>query len=274
VLGGVVLAGGAGRRMGGADKAALTVGGVRLLDRVLAAARPVCDLLVVVGPARPTAIDGVVFVVEDQPGGGPVPAIATGLAAVDDCDTVLVLAADLPLLRTGHLQRLVLAVAGDLAVQAAAAADRSGPNPLLAAYRPAPLRARLAGLGRGSPAGALLPASTATVDVGPATLNVNRPADLAVAELLVTLDDAVMDVAHWTRELVFGTVPGVIESVDPGLGFDYCRRRPGGPRVCSILAGADGVTLASPAGGVRVRAPGDPGAEQLVALIEAAADRR
>jgi hypothetical protein len=202
-----------------------------------------------------------------------VPAIATGLAAVDDCDTVLVLAADLPLLRTGHLQRLVLAVAGDLAVQAAAAADRSGPNPLLAAYRPAPLRARLAGLGRGSPAGALLPASTATVDVGPATLNVNRPADLAVAELLVTLDDAVMDVAHWTRELVFGTVPGVIESVDPGLGFDYCRRRPGGPRVCSILASADGVTLASPAGGVRVRAPGDPGAEQLVALIEAAADR-
>jgi molybdenum cofactor guanylyltransferase len=52
---GIVLAGGAGRRMGGLDKALVRVGGVALLDRVLAAARPVCDRLVVVGPAPPPA---------------------------------------------------------------------------------------------------------------------------------------------------------------------------------------------------------------------------
>ncbi|MDQ2826873.1 MAG: nucleotidyltransferase family protein, partial [Actinomycetota bacterium] len=45
--------------MGGVDKASLPVGGVPLLDRVLAAARPVCDRLVVVGPARPTTVPGV-----------------------------------------------------------------------------------------------------------------------------------------------------------------------------------------------------------------------
>ena len=59
---GIILAGGAGRRMGGVDKAALVVGGVTLLDRVLTAARPVCDWLVVVGPARPTGVAGVTFV--------------------------------------------------------------------------------------------------------------------------------------------------------------------------------------------------------------------
>ncbi|NJP68904.1 NTP transferase domain-containing protein, partial [Streptomyces spiramenti] len=35
----VVLAGGAGRRLGGADKAAVRVGGRTLLDRVLTASR-------------------------------------------------------------------------------------------------------------------------------------------------------------------------------------------------------------------------------------------
>lgn len=179
----LVLAGGAGRRMGGADKAALVVGGTTLLDRVLVAARPLCDVLVVVGPVRATTVPGVRFVQEPDPGGGPVPAVAAGLAAVPGAGVVFVLATDLPLLATADLRRLLAALvgAGD-DVGAAAADDVGGPNPLLAAYAAAGLRERAAVLEAGTRAGALLPAGVVTVDLGHATLNVNRPDDLAAAE--------------------------------------------------------------------------------------------
>jgi molybdopterin-guanine dinucleotide biosynthesis protein A len=172
--------------MGGVDKAALEVGGVRLLDRVLAAARPVCDRLVVVGPTRPTATAGVAFVTEDQPGGGPVPAVAAGIAALApwELDVVVLLATDLPLLTAEHLRSLLRALVDG--VDAAAAADVGGPNPLLAAYRARGLADRAAALGAGAPAARLLPPATVVVDLGPATLNVNRPADLATAERILS----------------------------------------------------------------------------------------
>lgn len=181
MIGAVVLAGGAGRRMGGSDKAAAEVGGVRLLDRVLAAARPLCDRLVVVGPERPTAVEGVTFVTEAAPGGGPGAAVAAALGLLEGCDPLLVLAADLPLLGPGDLRRLVAAL-DDPAAQAAAAADQSGPNPLLAAYRAPALATASANLRAGAPAARLLPPATVVVDLGPATLNVNRPEDLAEAQ--------------------------------------------------------------------------------------------
>ena len=184
----IVLAGGAGRRMGGVDKAALVVGGVTLLDRVLAAARPVCEQLVVVGPPRPTGVAGVTFVTEAVPGGGPGAAVAAGLAADPGAGVVLVLAADLPLLTAGHLRRLLVAL--DAAgAGAAAAGDQGGPNPLLAAYAGPALVARAAALGAGARAGALLPPDVVTVDLGRGTLNVNRPEDLAAAERLVAAPD-------------------------------------------------------------------------------------
>jgi molybdopterin-guanine dinucleotide biosynthesis protein A len=182
-IAGIVLAGGAGRRMGGVDKAALVVDGVTLLDRVLGAAQPVCDRLVVVGPERPTGVAGVTFVMDTEPGGGPGAAVAAGLAAAPGAGVVLVLAADLPLLSAGHLRSLLgaLEAAG---AGAAAAADEGGPNPLLAAYDGPALAARAGALGAGARAGALLPADVVTVDLGRATLNVNRPEDLATAERL------------------------------------------------------------------------------------------
>ena len=186
VVAGVILAGGAGRRMGGLDKAVLQVGGTTLLDRVLTAARPVCDRLVVVGPLRATDVADVEFVREAVPGGGPVPAILAGVdAAGPGCDVVLVMAVDLPLLTTAHLRRLVAAL-DHAGAGAAASAEENGPNPLLAAYRVSDLSARAAGFGlsSGSPARRLLPADTVTVDLGPAALNVNRPEDLAAAEIL------------------------------------------------------------------------------------------
>ena len=185
----IVVAGGSARRMGGVDKLAIEVGGRTLLDRVLAAARPLCDELVVVGPTRPTTVDGTAFTIEDVPGGGPVPAVAAGLAQVDEASTIVLLAADLPLLTTGHVERLLEAVS-DPSVDAAAAVDELGrDHPLLAAHRGPALRTRLDGLGpdlRGLPATRLLPPTTVTVHLDPeATMNVNRPADLERVRALI-----------------------------------------------------------------------------------------
>lgn len=159
-----------------------------MLDRVLAAAHPVCDQLVVVGPPRPTDA-AAVFVVEPEPGGGPAPAVRAGLAAVgqDHSQLLLVLAADLALLTTGALEQLLWSLVDDPALGAAAAADhRARPNPLLAAYRAGALW-RTAGASQpGDPAAGILPPATLVVDVGwRAAFNVNTPDDLDRARELV-----------------------------------------------------------------------------------------
>jgi molybdenum cofactor guanylyltransferase len=104
----VVLAGGAGRRLGGARKPLLPVGGRPMLARVLdavAAAAP----RVVVGPpdlVPPAGVlpAGVLRTWEEPPGGGPVAAIAAGLVLVPArVEHVAVLAADLPFLTAADL---------------------------------------------------------------------------------------------------------------------------------------------------------------------------
>lgn len=283
VVGGVVLAGGAARRMGGIDKAALRVGGVTLLDRVVSASRPVCESLVVVGPPRPVDVQ---FVQEAEPGGGPVPAVKAALDALPPSDAVLVLATDLPLLATAHLAKLLAALDTDTDTLATAA---KGPNPLLAAYRRGPLAARAAPLGPGERAAALLPADVVVVDLGPATLNVNRPEDLEAAELLLDHDDHVVATAQWLRELVTATVPDAVERVYRGWhGFGY--RHPVAGYFCAVFPRAEtvqlsfehGARLQDPHGlltgsGSQVRyvdvgAPGDPPADLLGRLIDAAAE--
>jgi len=164
--------------MGGVDKALIDVGGTTMLDRVLAALEPHCDQLVVVGPERETAVARVRFTIEDQPGGGPVPGVAAGLAVAPDADTVVVLAVDLPLLTSADVGTLLHALKAGIDV-AAAPDHRGAPNPLLAAYRAPALRAAIADLGSDTPAARLLPTRAATVDLGPAaTLNVNQSEDL------------------------------------------------------------------------------------------------
>lgn len=79
----VVLAGGRGRRMGGADKAALRLGAERLVDRAVAAARNAgAARVVVVGPASAGA-SGALAVREDPPFSGPLAGLAAGLRALD-----------------------------------------------------------------------------------------------------------------------------------------------------------------------------------------------
>lgn len=147
----IVPAGGAARRLGGADKPALTVGETTLLDRVLAACAG-AGTTVVVGPARPTTRPGVRLTREHPPGGGPVAAVAAGLAEVT-AELVLLLAADLPFLDERTVHRLVTALdeAGP-DTEAAVLVDAAGRDqPLAAAYRTAALRTALAAAG--DPAG-------------------------------------------------------------------------------------------------------------------------
>lgn len=140
----VVLAGGAARRLGGTDKPALAVGGRMLLDRVLAACAG-ADRTVVVGPRRPTARP-VRWTREEPAGGGPLPALAAGLAGLTGTDRpplVVVLAADLPFLTAPTVRLLTetLARAGGDACEGVLLTDPAGRDqPLAAAYLTEPLR--------------------------------------------------------------------------------------------------------------------------------------
>ena len=108
-LSALVLAGGGARRLGGADKPGLLVGGVPLLDRVLAAVAD-ADPVVVVGPERRT-LRPVRWAREQPPGAGPVAGLAAGLAVLP-LGQVALLAADLPFLDEATVRLLAGAARG------------------------------------------------------------------------------------------------------------------------------------------------------------------
>ena len=87
----VVLAGGTGRRLGGAVKPDVVARGARLLDHVLAGLEQLRDRglplghVCVVAPAAVDLPTGVRRALEDPPLGGPVAGIAAGLESLDQC---------------------------------------------------------------------------------------------------------------------------------------------------------------------------------------------
>jgi molybdopterin-guanine dinucleotide biosynthesis protein A len=111
----VVLTGGAGRRLDGADKAALEHAGRTLLEHALTAVRD-ADEVVVVGPETTTS-HPVTFARESPPGGGPLAGVSAGVAALSGApDLVLVLAVDMPHVTASTVARLLAAVGdGDAA---------------------------------------------------------------------------------------------------------------------------------------------------------------
>lgn len=111
----LVLAGGSGRRLGGADKPALVLADRSLLDRVLGATVG-ARTTVVVGPQRPTCRP-VRWCREEPAGVGPVAALRAGLALVT-APRVVVLAADLPFVTADVVGTLLDAVRADGAVLA------------------------------------------------------------------------------------------------------------------------------------------------------------
>lgn len=144
----VVLAGGAGSRLGGADKPGLAVGGRGLLDRVLEACAG-AGTTVVVGPRRAT-VRPVRWAREEPAGGGPLAALDAGLGALGEggggADEVLVLAADLPFLTAETVEVLAGALDGgsDGEWEGAMLIDPGGRDqPLAAVYRGEALRREL-----------------------------------------------------------------------------------------------------------------------------------
>lgn len=107
----VVLAGGTARRLDGADKASLDLGGRSLLARALTAVDGARSVVVV---GDPVATDrAVAFTREEPPHGGPVAAAYAGLdALVEPSGVVVVLAVDMPGVSAATVARL-LEAAGD-----------------------------------------------------------------------------------------------------------------------------------------------------------------
>jgi molybdopterin-guanine dinucleotide biosynthesis protein A len=127
---GVVLAGGASRRMG-QDKAALELAGRPLLAWVVAALRDAFASVVVVGPPeRAALVPGVAVVADAYPGQGPLGGIATALRHAGG-GRIFVAACDMPFLRPELARHLAM-----LAPDAAAVVPRSerGIEPLCACY--------------------------------------------------------------------------------------------------------------------------------------------
>lgn len=139
----VVLAGGRGTRLGGADKPGLVVGGQTLLSAVVSAVTSAgADRIVVVGPERPGARGPVRYAQEDPPGCGPVAALACGLEQVS-APVVVLLAADLPFVRPAHVTRLVTALAAQEAPGVVLLDDSARPQWLVSGWLAAGLRAAL-----------------------------------------------------------------------------------------------------------------------------------
>ncbi|WFB08521.1 molybdenum cofactor guanylyltransferase [Streptomyces sp. LX-29] len=137
----VVLAGGAARRLGGADKPGLSVGGRPLLDRVLSACAD-AGRTVVVGPRRTTGRP-VRWTREAPPGGGPLAALAAGLGEVT-APVVLVVSADLPFLTAATVRALRAGLGGAAGGDGVLSTDASGrEQPLVAVYRAEALRREL-----------------------------------------------------------------------------------------------------------------------------------
>jgi molybdenum cofactor guanylyltransferase len=156
----IILAGGRGTRMGGADKPGLVVGGQTLLGSVLSAvAAAGVGRVVVVGPPRPGPPEPeqpgrpangqrgpLVSYVREQPAGaGPGAALRRGVEQVA-APAAALLAADLPFLRAGHLAWLLAALDGQPERAGVVLADDSGqPQWLASCWRTATLRAAARG---------------------------------------------------------------------------------------------------------------------------------
>lgn len=186
----LVLVGGGSTRMG-RNKALLPVGGVPLIERVLAALRPLAtDILLITNDPATYAHLNLPCVPDEQPGYGPLMGLYSGLKAARH-EAALLVACDMPFLNTALLARLVELLPGyDLVIPRTG----EGLHPLHACYRrstclPAVATAIAAGERRMIAFHPQVRVREVGEDelavfdpAGLALLNVNTPADLAAAE--------------------------------------------------------------------------------------------
>lgn len=189
----VILAGGRGERLGGVVKAQVRVGGVRLLDLVLARVSACRPIVVARGPHDPAGLDlpADVLAVADLPSdyAGPLAGFVAALATLPDRVDLLVCAAvDTPFLPVDYVDKLV---AGIGEAPAAIACHDSQPYPTnsiwrVARFRDLPSR-MLAGTAPRSlkslaaEAGGVMLEWPSSPDGDPFA-NINTPEDLARAE--------------------------------------------------------------------------------------------
>ncbi len=194
---GMLLAGGRSRRMGGGDKALLTLGGETVLARVIARAKPQVDALALNANGDPARFaEYGLEVVADVVAGfaGPLAGVLTGLewAAefAPDCPWVASFATDAPFLPADLVARLMAAVEDEGADMAcAASAGRAHPVFGLWPVRLADdLRRALTdeGIRKVDVRTARYRLAVAEFAHDPVDpfFNINRPADLAKAEAL------------------------------------------------------------------------------------------
>jgi molybdenum cofactor guanylyltransferase len=101
---GIILAGGQSRRMGGENKALVTVGGLRVVERVVAALSPVFrDLLIVTNSPDEYSFLHLPMVADLLPGNGSLGGLYTGLQSIS-CRYGFVVACDMPFLNTAVIR--------------------------------------------------------------------------------------------------------------------------------------------------------------------------
>jgi molybdopterin-guanine dinucleotide biosynthesis protein A len=127
---GLVLAGGLARRMGGGDKARITLGGVSILQRVLACLKPQCSRIIINanGDTARFADTGLPVIADSVPDfAGPLAGILAGLdwaaANAPDVEWLLSVPGDCPFLPKNLIEQLHAARA---AANAPLACARSG----------------------------------------------------------------------------------------------------------------------------------------------------
>jgi molybdopterin-guanine dinucleotide biosynthesis protein A len=127
-----ILAGGRARRLNGADKSALLIGGERTIDRQLTILRSITDSIIIVGgdPGR-AATPGVPVVADLVQGAGALGGIYSALAQSPHPRTLIV-ACDMPFLNGVFLERLVRPAPPPIDVVMPRTAD--GLEPLCAVY--------------------------------------------------------------------------------------------------------------------------------------------
>lgn len=190
-----ILAGGMARRLAGVNKASLTVGGHRIIDRQLAALRQVAEPVFIVAgdPARFEGL-GLDVVPDIMPNAGALGGIYTAIVR-SPRDRTLIVACDMPFLGIPLLRHLTSVVDADLVIPR----TRGGYEPLCAVYGKAcaePIRRRIEA---GELKAAVLPDGVIVEEVGPEILaaydpegvlfvNVNTPHDWEQAQSLTELE--------------------------------------------------------------------------------------
>jgi molybdopterin-guanine dinucleotide biosynthesis protein A len=188
---GVILAGGSGRRMGGADKSALTLGGVPLIARAIDRLEAQVERLAISANGEPARFARYRLpILPDDAPQGPLSGILAALdwAAAEDATAVVSVAVDTPFFPGDLVPRLILA--GESTETGLALAESAGRVHPTFGLWPVGLRHDLRdtltrGEARVTDFARRHGAAHAAFEDPRAFLNINTPEDLARAEAML-----------------------------------------------------------------------------------------